>query len=99
MSFTSWLGRSHGAEARGVTGASGIPKTATAILDRFLHDAVLIPTNGRSYRLKDAPSAQEQDAKTACKAERDPCNDAHITQHLRPDPLPETELQNWVQEG
>ena len=29
--------------------------TATAILDRFLHHAELVPMNGRSYRLKDRP--------------------------------------------
>ena len=45
--------------------------SATAILDRFLHHAVLFPMNGRSYRLKDAPSAQKQDGKAACKAEKE----------------------------
>jgi DNA replication protein DnaC len=29
--------------------------TATAILDRFLHHAELVPMNGRSYRLRDRP--------------------------------------------
>jgi len=33
--------------------------SATAILDRFLHHAIAIPINGRSYRLKDAPSAEK----------------------------------------
>ena len=45
--------------------------SATAILDRFLHHAVLIPMNGRSYRLKDAHLAQMQDGKAACKAEKE----------------------------
>jgi len=40
--------------------------SATAILDRFLHHAVVIPMKDRSYRLKDAASAQEQDAGNAC---------------------------------
>ena len=40
--------------------------SATAILDRFLHHAIVIPMKGRSYRLKDAASAQEQDANSAC---------------------------------
>jgi DNA replication protein DnaC len=40
--------------------------SATAILDRFLHHALVIPMKGRSYRLKDAASAQEQDAGNAC---------------------------------
>ena len=33
--------------------------SATAILDRFLHHAVIIPINGKSYRLKDAPSTEK----------------------------------------
>ncbi len=40
--------------------------------------------NGRSYRLKDARLAQKRDGKAACKAEKKRCNDAHITQQLRP---------------
>lgn len=45
--------------------------SATAILDRFLHHAVVIPMSGRSYRLKDAPAAQKHDGKVACKAEEE----------------------------
>jgi len=33
--------------------------TATAILDRFLHHAEVVPMNGRSYRLRDRPGASE----------------------------------------
>jgi DNA replication protein DnaC len=33
--------------------------TATAILDRFLHHAEVVPMNGRSYRLRDRPGAAE----------------------------------------
>jgi DNA replication protein DnaC len=42
--------------------------TATAILDRFLHHAEVVPMNGRSYRLKDRPGAAPdapQDSKPA----------------------------------
>lgn len=43
--------------------------SATAILDRFLHHAVVLAMNGRSYRLKDAPAsdAPEKAAKTVKK--------------------------------
>lgn len=34
--------------------------TATAILDRFLHHAMLIPIKGQSYRLKDAVSKRQK---------------------------------------
>jgi DNA replication protein DnaC len=43
--------------------------SATAILDRFLHHALVIPMKGRSYRLKDAPAMENQDDKDACTAE------------------------------
>jgi DNA replication protein DnaC len=33
--------------------------TATAILDRFLHHAEVVPMTGRSYRLRDRPGASE----------------------------------------
>ena len=33
--------------------------TASAILDRFLHHAALIPINGKSYRLKDAVTKRQ----------------------------------------
>lgn len=33
--------------------------SATAILDRFLHHAIAIPINGKSYRLKDASGAEK----------------------------------------
>ena len=45
--------------------------SATAILDRFLHHAVLIPMNGRSYRLKDAPTTEKQNKKDACAEEKE----------------------------
>jgi DNA replication protein DnaC len=38
--------------------------TASAILDRFLHHAMLIPITGQSYRLKDAVANRQ---KTAAK--------------------------------
>jgi len=38
--------------------------SATAILDRFLHHAIVIPINGRSYRLKDAPAVEKPEEKT-----------------------------------
>ena len=37
--------------------------TASAILDRFLHHAMIIPITGQSYRLKDAVTKRQQ-AKT-----------------------------------
>jgi DNA replication protein DnaC len=45
--------------------------TATAILDRFLHRAEIIPVNGRSYRLKDKAekSAPKSTTDKACKTE------------------------------
>jgi DNA replication protein DnaC len=51
--------------------------SATAILDRFLHHAVIIPMNGRSYRLKDAPVEEIKSPKAmkteekACKTEKE----------------------------
>ena len=42
--------------------------SATAILDRFLHHATVIPINGRSYRLRNQPPAvepSEEDSKPA----------------------------------
>ena len=56
--------------------------SATAILDRFLHHATVIPMNGRSYRLKDAPATADKPAQagrpptpknddTACKSEKE----------------------------
>jgi len=45
--------------------------SATAILDRFLHHAVVIPMKGRSYRLKDAPVLEEQEAKDACAEKKE----------------------------
>jgi DNA replication protein DnaC len=57
--------------------------SATAILDRFLHHAIIIPMNGRSYRLKDAPDTSGKPATsdkpptaskpTAAKTEEKPC--------------------------
>ncbi len=38
--------------------------TASAILDRFLHHALIIPITGQSYRLKDAVT-NRQKAKTS----------------------------------
>jgi len=37
--------------------------TATAILDRFLHHAEIIPMTGQSYRLKDAAARRKEDKK------------------------------------
>jgi DNA replication protein DnaC len=37
--------------------------TATAILDRFLHHAQIIPMTGRSYRLNDAANRTKEDPK------------------------------------
>jgi DNA replication protein DnaC len=34
--------------------------TASAILDRFLHHAMLIPITGQSYRLKDAVANRQK---------------------------------------
>lgn len=34
--------------------------TASAILDRFLHHAMIIPINGQSYRLKDAVTKRQK---------------------------------------
>jgi DNA replication protein DnaC len=46
--------------------------SATAILDRFLHHAIVVPMNGRSYRLKDAPAAVEKpEEKGTCKADKE----------------------------
>jgi DNA replication protein DnaC len=45
--------------------------SATAILDRFLHHAVVIPMKGRSYRLQDAASAPKQDDENACMSEKE----------------------------
>src|SRR5690242_20104441 len=36
---------------------------ATAILDRFLHHAEIIPIHGRSYRLKDGAAKKKEDKK------------------------------------
>lgn len=33
--------------------------SATAILDRFLHNAEVISITGRSYRLKDSPAKKQ----------------------------------------
>jgi DNA replication protein DnaC len=46
--------------------------SATAILDRFLHHATLIPMNGRSYRLKDAPASADK-SPTAAKPDENAC--------------------------
>lgn len=46
--------------------------SATAILDRFLHHAVIIPMNGRSYRLKDAP-VEDIKSQKAAKTEEKTC--------------------------
>jgi len=42
--------------------------SATAILDRFLHHAIVIPINGKSYRLKDAPAVENPIEKSGEKA-------------------------------
>jgi DNA replication protein DnaC len=42
--------------------------SATAILDRFLHHAIVIPINGKSYRLKDAPAVENPISKSGEKA-------------------------------
>ena len=34
--------------------------TASAILDRFLHHAMIIPITGQSYRLKDAVTNRQK---------------------------------------
>ena len=59
--------------------------SATAILDRFLHHAIVIPMNGRSYRLKDAPATAETSAR--------PARPAHAAKPApdRETPPPETE--------
>ena len=49
----------------------GDVSSAPAILDRFLHHAIVIPMRGRSYRLKDAPAAGNQDTKDACAEEKE----------------------------
>ena len=41
--------------------------SATAILDRFLHHAIVIPINGKSYRLKDASSVEKPSEKSGEK--------------------------------
>jgi DNA replication protein DnaC len=41
--------------------------SATAILDRFLHHATVVPINGKSYRLKDAPATDAPADKPAEK--------------------------------
>ena len=41
--------------------------SATAILDRFLHHAIVIPINGKSYRLKDAAATDTSTEKSAEK--------------------------------
>lgn len=48
---------------------SDVP-AASAILDRLLHHAELIPMNGRSYRLKE--SAEERTARAAAAAPKNP---------------------------
>jgi DNA replication protein DnaC len=57
--------------------------SATAILDRFLHHAVIIPMTGRSYRLKDAPAtaaqAEKPEEKTLVKTTRKESNDLQTT--------------------
>ena len=45
--------------------------SATAILDRFLHHALVVPISGRSYRLKDAAAVEKPDEKATCKAEKE----------------------------
>ena len=52
-------------------GPQGDTRAATAIRDRFLHHADVIPMKGRSYRLKDASSAPTQDDKDACAPGRE----------------------------
>jgi len=49
---------------------SDVP-TAGAILDRFLHHAITLTINGRSYRVKDAPLAGAE-AKKKRPAETEP---------------------------
>ena len=41
--------------------------TAGAILDRFLHHAQVIAITGRSYRVKDVPTAPKEGKKTKAK--------------------------------
>ena len=51
---------------------SDVP-TAGAILDRFLHHAIVISINGRSYRVKDAPLAPTaRKGKTPAQSPADP---------------------------
>jgi DNA replication protein DnaC len=38
--------------------------SATAVLDRFLHHAIVVPMKGRSYRLKDKATAGKTDEQT-----------------------------------
>jgi DNA replication protein DnaC len=56
---------------------SDVP-SATAILDRFLHHAEIIPMNGRSYRLRHqaAPTAAAKEEKKASSEEEKPTKEA-----------------------
>jgi len=46
--------------------------TATAILDRFLHHAELVPMNGRSYRLRSQPDGSPSVPEDSKPAKRPP---------------------------
>ena len=72
------VGKSHLAQAIGCEAI----KQGFLVLDRFLHPATLIPMNGRSCRLKDAPAAEkpdlpapslarQADGNNACKTEKE----------------------------
>jgi DNA replication protein DnaC len=50
--------------------------SATAILDRFLHHAEIIPMNGRSYRLRNQAQPAAKDEKQANPEEEKPTKDA-----------------------
>ena len=41
--------------------------SATAILDRFLHHAIVLPINGKSYRMKEAAGVEAVEEKSAGK--------------------------------
>jgi DNA replication protein DnaC len=65
--------------------------TAGAILDRFLHHAILIPIHGRSYRVKDAalaatPGKTRRAAKAAAAAENTSSGQENAQEQQAPTP-------------
>jgi hypothetical protein len=58
----------------GGAGFDGAVVAATAILDRFLHHAQVIPITGRSYRLKDRAGKQAGKENQPAKKEN-PCGE------------------------